>query len=145
MKTVKEVAVKLDNKPGALSQVAELLGADGINITGLTMRTEGTTGTANVLTTDPARTEKILAGAGLSPVIQEVLAVEIPHHPGGFNTILKVLKSAGVNVEYFYACFGFYAKGERTILIMGVDDTAKASKALGAEWIQMYGEELHNF
>lgn len=145
MKTVKEVAVKLDNKPGSLSRVAELLGADGINITALTMKTEGTTGTANVLTTDPARTEKILSGAGFSPVVQEVLAVEIPHHPGGFNTILKVLKSAGVNVEYFYACFGFHARTERTILIMGVDDTTKASQALAAEWIQMYGEELYNF
>lgn len=145
MKTVKEVAVKLENKPGTISHVAELLGADGINIVALTMRVEGTGGTANLLTTDPARAEKILEGAGLSPVVREVLAVEIPNHPGGLNTVFKALKSAEVNVEYFYACIGFHAKGDRAILIMGVGDLTKASEALAAEWVRMYGEELYNF
>lgn len=145
MKTVKEVAVKLENKPGALSQVAELLGADGINIAALTVRTDGATGTANLLTTDPTRTKKILEGAGLSPVVQEVLAVEIPQHPGGLNAILKALKSAGINIEYFYACTGFHTGVDRPILIMGVDNLVKASKALSSEWFQMYGEELYNF
>lgn len=145
MKTVKEVSVKLENKPGTLSRVAELLGADGINIAALTMRTEGATGTANLLTTDPDRTGKILEGAGFSAVVQDVLAVEVPHHPGGLNALLKTLKSAEVNLEYFYACIGFYARGDRTILILGVDDLTKASNALASEWIQMYGEELYNF
>ena len=106
MKTVKEVSVKLENKPGTLSGICELLGAGGINILALTVRTDGDSGTLSFVATDPFRAVNILQSAGHSPSVHEIIAAETPHHPGGLNAILKPLRLAGVNVEHLYSCIG---------------------------------------
>ncbi|MBI5249969.1 MAG: ACT domain-containing protein [Desulfomonile tiedjei] len=145
MKTVKEIAVKLENKPGVLSGVSELLGANGINIIGLTVRTEGPIGTLSFVATDPVRVLNILESAGYAPSVQEIIAAEAPHHPGGLTALLKPLKLAGVNVEYLYACISFHGAGDRTVILLGVDNLSAAYDALSKEWIKLYGEELYDF
>jgi len=143
MKTVREIAVQLENKPGTLSAISELLGANGTNILALTVRTEANTGTLHFIAPDPTRVAQILESAGYSPAIQEILAAEAPHHPGGLNAVLKPLKVAGVNIEYLYSCIG--CQGDRSIMLLGVDDIAAAHDALAKEWIHLYDEELYMF
>jgi len=144
MKTVKEISIKIENKPGMLSEISELLGANGINILALTVRTEGKTGTASLVVTDPVMVVNILESAGYAPSVQEVIAAEAPHHPGGLNALLKPLKLAGVNVEYLYSCIGAQGCADRTVILLGVDNLAAAYDALAKEWIKLYGEELYN-
>lgn len=144
MKTVKEVAVQLENRPGKLSEIGELLAANGIGILALTVRTEGDLGTINLVVTDPARVVNILESAGYAPTIQDILAVEAPHHPGGLNALLKPLKLAGVNVGYLYSCIGETGVGDATVILLGVDNLTAAHDALAREWFRLYGEELYN-
>ncbi len=145
MKTLREIAVQLENKPGSLSQLSELLGANGINILALTVRTEGLTGTLNFVVPEPDRVVNILQAAGFSPSLREILAAEAPHHPGGLNALLKPLRRAGINVEYLYSFIGSHEAGDRTIILLGVDNPSAAYNALAEEWIQLYGEELFSF
>jgi hypothetical protein len=145
MKTVKEVAVKLENRPGTLSEISELLASNGINILALTVRTEGPLGTLHFVVTDPTRVLNILESGGYSPTVQEILAAEAPHHPGGLNALLKPLKLAGVNVSHLYSCIGSHGAGDETIILLGVDNLAAAHDALEREWIRLYGEELYNY
>ena len=145
MKTVKEVSVKLENKPGTLSGICELLGAGGINILALTVRTDGDSGTLSFVATDPFRAVNILQSAGHSPSVHEIIAAETPHHPGGLNAILKPLRLAGVNVEHLYSCIGSSGCSVGNVLLLGVDNLAAACDALTREWIKLYGEEFYNF
>ena len=145
MKTVKEIEIKLQNKPGALSEINELLGANGINILALTIRTTGGAGTLDFVATDPTRVVNILESGGYEPKLKEVLAAEAPHHPGALHALLKPLKLAGVNIEYIYSSISSHGVGDRTIILLGVDNLAAAHDALTREWIQLYGEELYNF
>jgi hypothetical protein len=145
MKTVKEIEIKLQNKPGVLSEINELLGANGINILALTIRTTGGSGKLDFVATDPTRVVNILESAGYKPKLKEVLAVEAPHHPGALHALLKPLKLAGVNIEYFYSSISSHGMGDRTIILLGVDNLSAAHDALAREWIQLYGEELYNF
>ena len=145
MKTVKEVSVKLENKPGTLSGICELLGAGGINILALTVRTDGDSGTLSFVATDPFRAVNILQSAGHSPSVHEIIAAETPHHPGGLNAILKPLRLAGVNVEHLYSCIGSSGCSVGNVLLLGVDNLAAACVALTREWIKLYGEEFYNF
>lgn len=145
MKAVEEISVKLENKPGALSELSELLSADGISILALTVRTGAEAGTLSFVATDPARVVNILESAGYNPTVRNIIAAEIPHHPGGLNAVLKPLKVAGVNVEYLYSCVGPHGAGHSTVIMLGVDDTAAAHDALSREWIRLYGEELYRF
>lgn len=145
MKTVKEIEIKLQNKPGALSEINELLGANGINILALTVRASEGQGTVDFVATDPTRVINILESAGYEPKLQEALAAELPQHPGALNALLKPLKLAGVNIEYIYSCISAHGVGDRTVILLGVDNIAAAHDALTREWIQLYGEELYNF
>lgn len=145
MKTVKEVVLTLENRPGTLSELSDLLAANGINILALTVITDGEKGTLSFVSNDPQRVANILESAGYSPSIREILAAEVPHHPGGLNAILKPLKIAGVNVSYMYSYLGAHGPADRTVILLGVDNLAAAHDALSREWIQLYGEELYNF
>ena len=143
MKTIKEVEVKLENKPGALSAVSELLGANNVNVLAVTVRTVGDEGMINFVSAEPDRVVGILASAGYSAGTKEIIAAETPHHPGGLNALLKPLRLAGVNVEYLYAAISFLCSANSTILMLCVDDLQAAHDALAKEWIQLYGEELY--
>ncbi len=145
MKTVKDFAVKLENRPGALGEVSDLLGSNGIDILALTVRTEGPTGIMNFLSTDPVRAVAILEGAGYSVTTNEILAAESPHHPGALAAILKILKLAGVNVDYLYSCVGSHGAGDAIVILLGIDKLQEGHDALTREWIRLYGEELYNF
>lgn len=145
MKTVKEIAVKLENKPGTLSEISDLLGANGVNILGLTLRTQGKSGMLCFVCTDPGRVTDILKSAGYAAKKHDVLAVEIPHHPGGLNALLKPLRLAGSNIDYLYTCMGCSGAGESSIVILAVDDVKAAHDTLARDWIKLYGEELYTF
>ncbi len=145
MKTVKEIAVGVENRPGALSELTDLLGANGINILGLTMRAEGAKGFLNFIATDPTKVINILESAGYHPELVDILATEAPHHPGGLSTILKVLKKADVNIDYLYTSIDQHGLGDRTVILIGVDKLQEAHDALEKEWIRTFGEELYNF
>jgi len=145
MKTVKEVSLKLENRPGTLSEISELLGANGINIMALTVRAEGDKGTVSLVCGEPSKVLNILESAGYAPVEREIIAAAVPSHPGGLNAILKPLKLGGVNLGYVYSFLGAYGMSDHAIVLLAVDNVAAAHDALSREWIQLYGEELYGF
>ena len=55
MKTVKEISITLENKPGTLSEISELMGASGINLLALIVKTMGAGGTLSFVASDPWR------------------------------------------------------------------------------------------
>jgi hypothetical protein len=142
MKTVKEIAVKLENKPGTLAQVCALLGANGTHILALSVDTEGDSGVMNFIAADPDRVVGLLESAGYAASARDVIAAEAPRHYGGLNTVLNSLKPAGVNVEHLYSFISGLGSSDATILVLGVDNLEAAHDALAAEWIRLYGDEL---
>ncbi|MFC1835298.1 ACT domain-containing protein [Thermodesulfobacteriota bacterium] len=139
MRTVKEIALKIENKPGTLLEISKLLGSNGITILGLTLRTDGDQGLLYFVSRDPSRTVRILESAGYSPKTAEILATSLPPHPGSFDAVLKTLKLASVNIEHLYTSS---AVGD--LVLLGVDDLTKAHDALKDEWFELHGEELYN-
>ena len=57
--------VQLDDRPGALAQVAQALADRGVNITGIVGVAEDTDGALMLTTSDPAATREVFAGLGL--------------------------------------------------------------------------------
>lgn len=66
--------------------------------------------------------------------------MEAPNHPGGLNAVLKPLKEISINVNYLYTCL---VRGEKTVLIVGVDKMEEAIQVLRKNWVHMYDEELY--
>lgn len=139
---VKQISVSLSNEPGQFLAVSENLGAEGINIRAISVADTADVSTVRFVTDDPAKTVMVLKSHDYSIRETEVLAVEVPDHPGGLQAILKPLKSAGINVHYLYTFLGRSANGQ-AIVIVGVDKTKEASEVFHKNWVKTFGDEIY--
>jgi hypothetical protein len=142
MKTVREVAIRIPNKPGSLSNIVELLSSNGIYTLGFSLNISGSEGNLSLVASDPSRTQNILESSGFSVTLKDRIVVQVPQHPGGLNAILRPLKLAEVNLENMYYLQGAYAVLTTPTLVLAVDDNSKALEALSKEWIKVEGEEV---
>lgn len=140
---VNQISVSLDNVPGKFLDVSECLGFEGINIRAITVADTSDMSTVRFVTDDPKRTVDVLRSQGYSVRETDVIAVEVPDHPGGLQAILRPLKTASINVLYFYPFLGRGESGN-PIVIIGVDKTEEAVNVLKANWIQTIGSEIYS-
>jgi hypothetical protein len=139
---VKQISVSLDNTPGKFLAVSEKLGAEGINIRAITVADTSDISTVRFVTDDPKKTQDVLRSHGYVIRESEVIAVEVPDHPGGLQAILKPLKAAGINVLYFYPFLGRGESGQ-PVVILGVDKTEDAVSVLKRNWVKTFGDEIY--
>ena len=127
---MKDIAVILDNRPGALADMGEILGKNGINMEGLCGIPLNDEGIIHILVEDEETTQWILEDAGFEVrAVREVLVVDIGHivgKPGTGGNIARKIGNAGVNIDLIY-----FAENNR--LVLGVDDLEKAQAALSGE------------
>ncbi|MBW1839339.1 MAG: ACT domain-containing protein, partial [Deltaproteobacteria bacterium] len=103
---IKQISVSLDNVPGALSKVSEILGNEGVNIRAISVADTADISTVRFVVDEPVKAINILTTSGYSIKETDVVAVETPDHPGGLNAVLKPLKDANINVHYLYPYLG---------------------------------------
>jgi hypothetical protein len=140
--SVKQVSVSLDNSPGKFLAVSEFLRGEGINIRAISVADTSDISTVRFVTDDPKKTENVLKSHGYAIKETEVIAVEVPDHPGGLVAILKPLKAAGINVLYLYTFLGRGESGQ-PIVILGVDKTEEALAILKQNWVHTFGKEIY--
>ena len=139
---IKQISVSLDNVPGMLSKVSEILGNEGVNIRAISVADTADISTVRFVVDDPQKAINILKTHGYSVKETDVLAVETPDHPGGLNAVLRPLKNANVNVHYLYPYLGRVS--DQAIVILGVDKTEEAEKILKQHWVHTLGEEIYS-
>lgn len=139
---VKQISVSLENVPGKFLEVSEYLGAEGINIRAISVADTSDISTVRFVPDDPQKTINVLRSHGYSVKETDVIAVEVPDHPGGLQAVLKPLKRANINVLYLYPYLGRGESGE-PIIIVGVDRTEEAMKVLKENWVHTFGEEIY--
>jgi hypothetical protein len=121
---MKDLTVRLENRPGTLAGLGETLGEAGVNIEG--MSGDNRQGESlHILVEDAATARDALSGAGIEVTDErDVLVIDVEDRPGTLGELARKLADAGVNVDLVYATFG----GTRAVL--GVDDPDKARSAL---------------
>jgi hypothetical protein len=138
---IKQISIVLDNVPGAMSHVSEILGREGVNIRAISVADTSDISTVRFVVDDPVRALNILKANGFSTKETDVLAVETPDHPGGLNAVLKPLKAANINVHYLYPHLG--RVGGQAVVILGVDKLEEAQKTLQQNWVKTLGKEVY--
>ena len=130
---VKDIKIKLEDRPGALAAIGEALGRAGVNIEGFCVFArevrpgedrELVTHVAHLLVEDAAAARGALRAAGVR--VEEERDVLIPvvrNRPGELGRICRVLADAGVNVDFLYTITD-------TRFVLGVDDMDKARRLL---------------
>ena len=125
---VEQIAVFLENKSGRLAEITSILADNGINIRALSVADTADFGILRLIVDKVEKAKTVLKESGFTVGKTTVIAVEIPDRTGGLASVLKVVETEGLNVEYMYA---FVNKtGEDAVLIFRFDEIDKAIETL---------------
>jgi hypothetical protein len=124
---MKDLAVALEDRPGALADLGEALGRAGISIEGGGVFASGTSAVAHFLFADDAGAGATLAAAGFRVLAErDVVAVRLKQaQPGQLGRIARRMAEAGVNIEVQYS-------DHDNRLILVVDELAKGREVADA-------------
>ena len=99
---MEEFTVYIENKPGSLARVSEVLSRNGVNIEAIA--TEGTKkdGTIKIITNDSNTTREALEKARIHFTVKEVLSANVINRPGELAKLTRKIANERINVESIY-------------------------------------------
>jgi hypothetical protein len=136
-KTLKQISVFVENKPGRLAEVTDVLYRNRINLRAFTIAEAGDFGIIRMVVDQTDKAFETLKNSGYTVAQTEVLAVEVEDEPGGLYRIAKALGDENVNIEYVYA---FAFERDRALIILKPNDVKKAVEILEREGFLFKGE-----
>lgn len=137
---IKQISVFLENKPGTLDAMTQVLAEQNIDLRALMLAETKDFGIVRMIVNDAYETATILKDNAFICRMTPVIAVEITDKVGGLNLILKVLKKVDVNIEYMYASLAGRSTGN-AYMIFRIEDIAKAEGALGANGFHILDQD----
>ena len=135
--SVNQVSVFLENKPGTLNKLTEVLAANKINIRALSLAETSEFGIVRMLVNDVFEATTVLKENNFVATLTPVLAYAIADEAGDLNKLLQHFSAANVNIEYMYA----FAGKTRAYMIFRVNDTKKAEALLKSKGLQSLTQE----
>ncbi|HHX65982.1 MAG TPA: amino acid-binding protein [Chloroflexi bacterium] len=124
-----QVTAFLENRPGRLLYLLNVLADARINLIAHNIVDASDFGIVHLLVDDPQRALEVMRDARMTCSSTTVLQVLVPDEPGAFvERVLKPLAAAGINIEYSYAYSGT-CSGEARI-ILKVDDVERGQEVL---------------
>jgi hypothetical protein len=125
---MKDLAIALENRPGALAEMGDALGRAGVSIEGGGAWVVDGQGLAHFLFQEEAAPCSALEAAGIQVLkVRDVLVQRLNQtEPGQLGKISRRMAAAGVNIEVLYSDHDHH-------LILVVDDIARG-RAVSEAW-----------
>jgi hypothetical protein len=125
---MKDLAIALENRPGALAEMGEALGRAEVSVEGGGAFVVDGKGIAHFLFEDGSAARRALEAAGIRVIVERDVLVQRLHQavPGQLGKIARRMAEAGVNIEVVYS-------DHQNQLILVVDDPAKG-RAISEAW-----------
>ena len=125
---MKDLAIALDNRPGALADMGDALGKAGVSVEGGGCWVFAGQAVAHFLFEDGAAARNALGKAGIRVIAErDVLVQRLKQDvPGQLGKIARRMAEAGVNIEVMYS-------DHDNQLILVVDDIEKG-RAVSMAW-----------
>ena len=140
--SIQQISVFLENRPGVLNEMTQLLADHDVDIRALSLAETKDFGIARMIVNDAFTTAGVLKDGGFIAKFTPVLAFAVPDEPGGLNKLLNAFTDSGVNIEYMYSSLGGH-DSEHAYMIFRVTDTQSAEGALAAKgFMQLTQEDI---
>lgn len=128
MKTVKQLSLFLENKPGTLAAVCRTLAGNRINVLAISITDGVDHAVVRMVVDDAAKALHILGEHGVLVVERDVLLITCGNRPGELATIARKLAAKKINIEYAYAAT--VPDATTGAIVLRVDQLAKARQVL---------------
>ena len=137
---IRQISVFLENKPGKLEGMTQVLADAGIDLRALSLAETKDFGIVRMIVSDVFETATVLKDNNYIASMTPVVAVKIPDLVGGLSKVLAVLAKAEVNLEYMYASLGGKSDGS-AYMILRVENTESAEAGLRKAGFTVADEE----
>lgn len=131
---VRQLSVFIANEAGRVSQVTDLLGSAGVNIRGFSVSDTAEYGILRLVVDKPDEAKAALKEGGFTVKESDVICIDLPDHPGGLASVLKIVAEAGVNIEYVYSLIATY-------VVINVGDADRALRLLEGQPVRLVSQE----
>lgn len=121
-----ELTLRLQNSPGTLARVCDVLGASGINVSALMLDPSGA---MRFIVDNPILAAGVLRDRNYEVTERPVLFVQVGNRAGSFATVARMLAAAGINLDYVYATAP--DNQPHASIVVGVPDAMRAAAAAG--------------
>jgi hypothetical protein len=125
---VQQLAVFLENKPGALAAVCDALSEAKINIFGLTVSDTTDHAVVRMVVSNTEKAMGLFESHGTLVVESDVLMIQNDNKPGSLSRIANALSAKKINIDYGYLASMPSAK--KGLLILRVTDPKRALSVL---------------
>ena len=129
----KQLTVFIENRPGRLSEVLDVLRQGNVSILSLSLADTTEFGLLRLIVDNAAEGREKLTENGFSSLLSEVLIIQIPHKVGSLQSFLKVLDQNGVSTEYMY---GLSIESDEAYVVLKTSDLAKTEQLLAAAGVK---------
>lgn len=125
---MKDLAIVLENRPGALSDMGQALGRAGVSIEGGGAWVVDGKGVAHFLFADGAAARAALEAAGIEVLAERDVLVQRLNQdmPGQLGSLTLCMSEAGVNIDVLYS-------NHDNQMILVVDDIVRG-REVSAAW-----------
>lgn len=125
---LKQLYLRVPNRPGALVGVARLLAEQKINLAAISVASSGAKGYVRLVVSDPDRAARTLKRAGFDVESNELLAIHLEDRAGSFLRVLEVLAQAKVNIRSVAILVA--REGSESLVAIETDNLPKTRKIL---------------
>ncbi len=132
---LEHLSIFIENKPGKLNRIVEILGGAGINIRAYSIAGAGAFGVLKILVDNPQEAAQLLFSKGLAVAKRPILVVSVKDSPGELYRLLNLLSSSGVNVSDSY---GFLLPDKTAAIVLECDDCETAEKIILENGVRLF-------
>ncbi len=134
-----QISVFVENKPGRIERVTEILAKAKVNIRAFTLSGTYEYGVMKLLVDKPKRGLDALIKQGIPADQREILAVLMDDRPGGLHRVAKILGRLQINIEDAY---GFVIEDKkRAVMVIDVEKINEAKRVLKEEGIATLSDQ----
>ena len=139
---IKQISVFLENTPGALREMTELLGKGGVDLLALSVADTQNFGIIRIIVNGEQTDAALLAlrDNGYIAKMNHVICAEVPDRPLGLCELLSLIEKSGLSVEYMYSFLRGSNNGQAH-MILRLNDGKKAAELFRVNNVKTLSQE----
>ena len=129
----KQLSIFLENKSGRLTEVTDVLGEAGVNLSAMSIADNSDFGILRCIVSDPEKAYQVLKEAHFAVKITDVIGFVCPNTSGSLAVVLRYLSQKGIFIEYMYS----FANGDVATVVIRPTDLDACEKILAEKKVEL--------
>jgi hypothetical protein len=125
----KQFTLYLENKQGELAGIIGKVSKGSVNIEGISLAASTDVGLVQLVTSDAAKTKKVLVKAGVAFTGQDVCVITMADEAGALFKVVSAMAKAKINLNYVYATGGACCDGGSCKVVISANNLKKVEAA----------------